>query len=156
MKISECRFEIKQTVIEQLMSYAQYEGNELCGVLTGSEIGDHCFRVSKVSTPCVASNSKCGCVRDANKANEFISQDYEASEHTRAYIGEWHTHPEPHPSPSITDCQAIINNFADSKLVFPFLIMIIVGTDSLYMNIYDGKGFVQQDFLCGEVLETGF
>lgn len=155
MNISECRFEIKQTVIEQLVSYAQHEGNELCGVLTGSEIGNHCFRVSNVSTPCVASNSKCGCVRDAEKANKFIAQDFEDSEHTRAYIGEWHTHPELHPTPSNTDYQAIINNFADSNLVFPFLVMIIVGTESLYMSIYDGIGFIEIDLKSGLVKETG-
>jgi len=148
------RLEIKEEVLESLRVYAQYEGNEMCGVLTGSQIDDKTFRISKVSPPCVAHNSRCGCERDASKANEFISLDYEESEHTRVYVGEWHTHPERHPSPSNTDNKAIINNFANSDLAFPFLVMIIVGTESLYMSIYDGKGFIQLDLMSWQVKET--
>ena len=143
--MDECRFEIKPEVVEHLIGYAQHDGNELCGVLTGSQISDRVFRVSKVSPPCVVSNSRCGCVRDAEMANEFITNDYEDSERTRSYIGEWHTHPEPFPTPSETDYQSIIGNFETSKHVFPFLVMIIVGTEDLYMWIYDGECFVRHE-----------
>ena len=136
------KFEIKEEVIEQLKGYAQHEGNELCGVLTGSQIDDNTFRISKVSPPCVAQNSRHGCERDAAKANEFISQDYEDSEHTRVYVGEWHTHPESNPSPSPTDVASIIQNFSSAISAVPFLMMIIVGTKSIYSSIYTGEKFV--------------
>ena len=48
------KLEIKNDVIEQLKEYAQFEGNEQCGVLTGSQIDANTFRISKVSPPCVA------------------------------------------------------------------------------------------------------
>ena len=99
-------------------------------------------RISKVSPPCVAYNSRCGCERDASKANEFISLDYEESEHTRVYVGEWHTHPEKKPSPSGTDCCSIINSFVSSDICVPFLLMIIVGTDSIYFSAYNGTEFI--------------
>ncbi len=136
------RFEIKEEVLATLREYAQHEGNELCGVLTGSQIDKKTFRISKVSTPCVAHNSRCGCERDAAKANDFISLDYEESEHTRVYVGEWHTHPEKNPSPSGTDYCSIINCFVSSEICVPFLLMIIVGTDSLFLSAYNGTEFI--------------
>ena len=123
------------------MGYAQHEGDELCGVLTGSQIDERTFRVSKVSPPCVARNSRCGCERDAVKANTFIKKDYEASEHTRVYIGEWHTHPESLPTPSGNDYNSIINNYTSADLAVSFIVMIIVGTESIYTSVYDGKAF---------------
>ena len=135
------RFEVKQEVIEQLRVYAQHEGNEQCGVLTGSKINNQTYRISKVSPPCVANNTRCRCERDAKIANEFINDDYEQSNHTRTYIGEWHTHPEPYPHPSLTDFSSIVSNFEESALDYPFLIMTIVGTESLYFSVYDGRNF---------------
>ena len=114
----------------------------MCGVLTGSQIDEKTFRISKVSPPCVAHNSRCGCERDAVKANAFISLDYEESEHTRVYVGEWHTHPEKNPLPSGTDCNSIISNFVTSQICVSFLLMIIVGTESIYYSIYNGSEFV--------------
>ncbi len=141
LNITALRFEVKQEVLEQLRAYAQHEGNEQCGVLTGSKIGDKTYRISKVSPPCVVSNTRCSCERDAKKANEFIKEDYEQSDHTRSYMGEWHTHPEPCPNPSWTDNSSIINNYEESALDYPFLIMSIVGTETLYFSVYDGRCF---------------
>ena len=135
------QLEIKAEVIEHLAQYAQVEGNEQCGVLTGSQIDKVTFRVSKVSPPCVVSNSRFGCVRDATKANEFITHDYELSEHTRIYMGEWHTHPEPRPLPSGIDFGAIISNFSSSEIYVPFLLMVIVGTETICFNAFDGLMF---------------
>lgn len=147
MNVQECCIEIKSEVIEQLSSYAQHEGNELCGVLTGSQISENVYRISKVSPPCVAKNSRCGCERDAAKANAFIRKDYDDSERTRAYIGEWHTHPESHPTPSGTDYRSIIHNYQTSDLAFPFLIMVIVGTNSFFSCVYNGQLFNEISFI---------
>ena len=125
-----------------MQGYAQYEGNERCGVLTGSQIGDNLFRISKVSPPCVAHNSRFGCERDSANANYFIKHDYEYSEHTRVYVGEWHTHPEKNPSPSGTDYDSIIDNYFSSDISVPFLMMILVGTESINFSVYNGAEFV--------------
>ena len=135
------QFEIKEEVVDMLKSYAQHEGNELCGVLTGIKVGDNTFRICKVSPPCVRSHSRCGCQRDAELANQFLTDDYEASEQTRTYIGEWHTHPEQNPHPSQTDYASIIKSFASAQLSVPLLIMIIVGTEHIFFNVYDGGLF---------------
>lgn len=134
-------FEIKEEVIEALNGYAQHDGEELCGVLTGIKVDQTTYRICKVSPPCVKSHSRCGCERDAEKANHFITEDYEASEQTRTYIGEWHTHPENAPSPSSVDFHSIENNFYTASHTAPFLIMIILGLEKYHVSVYNGKRF---------------
>lgn len=143
INVENYHFEIKQEVVDELKSNAQHEGNELCGVLMGVQVGDKYYRISKISPPCVKSHTRCGCERDAAMANQFIEEDYKLSEHTRFYIGEWHTHPESNPSPSTVDYTSIEDNYQTALLVVPFLLMIIVGTESFHISIYNGDKFVK-------------
>lgn len=143
INIADCHFEIKEEVIETLKSYVQHEGNEMCGVLTGTQVGKNCYRICKISPPCVKAHTHCGCERDATIANKFIEADYERSEHTRFYIGEWHTHPEDKPKPSAVDYNSIKNNYHTALLVVPLLLMIIVGTQTFHICVYNGKKFVE-------------
>ena len=108
----------------------------------GSQVGHNYYRISKISPPCVRSHTRWGCERDAAMANQFIEEDYNQSEHTRFYIGEWHTHPEDNPTPSAIDYSSIKDNYQTASLVVPFLLMIIVGTKSFHISIYDGDKFV--------------
>ncbi len=115
----------------------------MCGVLTGSRVGYNHYRISKISPPCVKKNRYNGCERDATMANLFIEEDYIQSEHTRFYIGEWHTHPESTPTPSDVDYYSIRDNYRTASLVVPFLFMIIVGTQSFHISVYNGKEFAE-------------
>lgn len=141
MNVDECSFEIKQNALNALIGYAQHDGNELCGVVTGSQIGESKFRISNVSPPYVVKNGHYGCELDATRGNEFIKQDYEVSEQTRFYMGEWHTHPEQNPHPSQTDYDSIIKSFTYAQLSVPLLVMIIVGTEDVYYGVYNGSVF---------------
>ena len=141
MNVGECCFEIKQKTLNALIGYAQHDGNELCGVVTGSQIGESKFRISNISPPCVVKYGHYGCELDATRGNEFIKQDYEESGQTRFYIGEWHTHPEQNPHPSQTDYDSIIKSFTSAQLSTPLLLMIIVGTGGVYYGVYNGSVF---------------
>jgi integrative and conjugative element protein (TIGR02256 family) len=58
---------------------------------------------------------------------KFINIKWRASLHTKNYLGEWHTHPEPYPSPSGKDLrnwQTIMNKGTFDQ---DFLIFVIVG-----------------------------
>ena len=143
VEVSNYHFEMKQEVIDVLMSHTQFEGNEECGVLMGSHVGENRYRICKVSPPCVRQNARCVCERDAEMANRFIKDDFEQSENTRFYIGEWHTHPENSPTPSAVDCRSIEDNYHSASLVVPFLLMVIVGRESFYISVYNGKEFVK-------------
>ena len=130
-------------MVDELRNNAQHEGNELCGVLMGSQVGDNCYRISKISPPCVKRHTRCSCERDAAMANQFIEEDYKMSEHTRFYIGEWHTHPEKKPKPSAVDYSSIEENYQTASLVVRVLFMIIVGIESFHICIFNGKKFVK-------------
>lgn len=143
MNLDDYHFEIKEELIDSLRNYIQYDGYELCGVLTGIKVDEKTYRICKVSPPCVKTHSRYGCERDAESANHFIKEDYEVSDHTRTYMGEWHTHPEYVPKPSSVDYRSIENNFFTSTHTSPFLIMIIVGLESIYYSVYNGDVFVE-------------
>ncbi|WP_255495455.1 Mov34/MPN/PAD-1 family protein [Dysgonomonas sp. 521] len=102
--------EVTMEAIEALNSMCQMSGNENGGILLGSEINEKYYRINRVSEPCmlIDRSSKCGCIRNANKANEIIKREFESSNHTRFYLGEWHTHPEDNPTPSTVDISSCI------------------------------------------------
>ena len=56
------------------------------------------------------------------------------------YVGDWHTHPEPCPSPSQTDVQSFQDMYLKSKHRLANFLMVIVGTepreDGLYVALY--------------------
>lgn len=83
----------------------QFDKNEDCGILFGSQISDERIRINSISDSCCdnASALKCSCHLDAAKANNLIAEEFNKSNQTRVYIGEWHTHPEDYPLPSSID-----------------------------------------------------
>ena len=109
--------------------------------MTGSQISENVFRISNASPPCVKYNSRFSCKRDALLANLFIENDFNISDCTRVYIGEWHTHPQQNPVPSEVDCDSIISNYNTANLAIPILFMMIIGIDSIHISVYDGTMF---------------
>ena len=120
------RVEIKEDAYLSLLRYSQY-------------------RISKVSLPCtiIDTASTTGFERDAQKANDFIFNDYEDSSHTRYYLGEWHTHPENNPTPSFIDIKSIEMIYKHSNRVIDGVFLIIVGIKNNYYGFYDGRMFHQ-------------
>lgn len=59
------------------------------------------------------------------------------------YVGDWHTHPDTFPVPSITDIQSIRECVVKSRHELNGFIMVIVGTgpvpQSLHISVHDGK-----------------
>jgi integrative and conjugative element protein (TIGR02256 family) len=66
------------------------------------------------------------------------------SHHRRGfhYVGDWHTHPSRHPSPSGTDVRNISDCFLHSRHRLAAFVMIIVGTaappEGLRVSLHDG------------------
>lgn len=142
VNIEEYTFEVATEVIEEFTSKRQLTGNEDCGIILGSVINDKYYRINYVSESCrvEGKSTTCGCERDANKANEIISREYEASSHTRVYFGEWHTHPENEPTPSFKDTSSInelvLSTDVDKSI--DGLILAIVGREGIYWGFHDG------------------
>ena len=123
-----------------LQSMRQTSGNENGGILLGSEVGEKHYRINRASEPCmlIGLSSKCACIRDANKSNEIIKREFESSSHKRVYFGEWHTHPEDHPTPSTVDISSVCNVFHKSEIVIDGVFLAIVGRKSIYWGFHDG------------------
>ncbi|WP_050547445.1 Mov34/MPN/PAD-1 family protein [Bacteroides sp. D2] len=118
-------------------------GIEDCGVFTGSKTNNGIYRISRVSPSCSQKiyASFSGCIRDAKLANDFIHNDFEHSNHTRAYIGEWHSHPEDIPKPSSIDKMAIRKIYESVKSPFDIVLFAIIGRKHIYWGLYDGAHF---------------
>lgn len=79
-------------------------------------------------------------MRDSKKANEIIAKEYISSNHTRVYMGEWHTHPEKFPRPSIVDIESVADIYATAELAIDGVLLCIVGLDEMYWGFYiNGK-----------------
>lgn len=135
------KIEITSECEEALMTKIQLNQNEDCGILFASQISDNCIRVNSISNSCSINYlaRKNSCSLDIKKANDFIIEEYEKSNHTRFYIGEWHTHPEDNPHPSFRDIRSLKESYKKNHLVISNLIlMAIVGRHSICWKMFDG------------------
>lgn len=61
------------------------------------------------------------------------------------FIGEWHTHPEPRPTPSSVDLRSMADCFRDSRHQLASLVMLILGTeasfDGLWISLHTNTDF---------------
>ncbi|WP_285767516.1 Mov34/MPN/PAD-1 family protein [Peribacillus sp. SI8-4] len=62
---------------------------------------------------------------------EIVQSIWEESMETCNYLGEWHTHPEPHPTPSAHDIKEWKRVLKDTICDSDELFFIIVGTESI-------------------------
>lgn len=61
------------------------------------------------------------------------------------FVGEWHTHPEPRPTPSAVDLRSMAHCFRESRHQLASLVMIIMGTeptcDGLWISLHTATEF---------------
>lgn len=137
-------FEITEECLKAMNAKRQYGENEDCGIIFGSQIADRKIRINAISNSCSIKTSahKCSCQLDIIKANQQIEDEFEKSNHTRFYLGEWHTHPEDNPSPSYQDLASLKKSYNKNSIVISNLIlMAIIGRKNICWKIYDGKEF---------------
>lgn len=73
-----------------------------------------------------------------------IESQFKAGLH---FVGEWHTHPEPSPTPSGLDLNSMNECFRKSTHQLKGLVMLIVGTstapDGLWVSLHDADSYRQ-------------
>lgn len=66
------------------------------------------------------------------------------------YVGDWHTHPEPRPSPSQTDIESFQKMFRKSRHKLVSFVMVIVGTatapEGLFVGLCGKEGLQKLNF----------
>jgi integrative and conjugative element protein (TIGR02256 family) len=79
--------------------------------------------------------------RHRGDAQIFVNAVFADSGGAANYIGEWHTHPEPHPTPSGRDFKMMEDLLKRSKLEIGFLVGLIVGdTGEICLWLQDAAG----------------
>jgi integrative and conjugative element protein (TIGR02256 family) len=79
---------------------------------------------------------------DIESINKDMTKIHQDSFGTITYLGDWHTHPEPNPTPSQIDYNTFILNHKKTKLEQGFSLYIILGTcNKLLIKIFNGKEF---------------
>lgn len=121
-------------VLNRLSSFIQHNGQpEAGGVLLGralKETGDSI--IDEITIPTEGDRrSRFAFHRSRKKHQQAIDMAWEESQKTCNYLGEWHTHPEPVPTPSSVDLRNWKDRLKKDFFDSPYLYFIIVGTETI-------------------------
>lgn len=123
--------------LQQLNGYAQLAPDqpESGGILIGKIRPPH-IEITFATTPVTADvQSRYRFIRKDPQHLSLMRSRWEQSGFTETYLGEWHTHPENIPYPSVIDIQ-------EWKQKLPGKgrkeIMMIVGRESIWVGSWDG------------------
>ncbi|WP_410511763.1 Mov34/MPN/PAD-1 family protein [Paenibacillus sp. BR2-3] len=125
---------INEEVLRIFESYRQVrkDQHESGGILLGRVYMDRIV-IEHVSEPSETDRSgRCFFERDVKTAQQIVDKNWEESGGQIIYLGEWHTHPEAVPHPSLTDRKLISSMIRDSRMEIDFLFIVIIGWIDFY------------------------
>jgi|SRR5690554_294971 len=145
MNIDYCNLSISlsKEVISIFKKYVQNDIKkpESGGIITG-KVYENKIDVLNCSEPShLDKRSRYNYNRSHKSAQIYINEKFEESEGKEIYLGEWHTHPEDIPKPSITDIKSFNKTLNKNKLNSDIHFMIIVGIQTIYLGIYKNGKF---------------
>lgn len=122
---------IAQSVMNEISSLIASRGlnTESGGILLGTQASDaQRFEITMASMPSVLDVSRrYSFLRRMSPANKLIANSWDNSTGTVNYLGEWHTHNEPNPTPSATDRSLMLQVVKDGSCLLDRAFMLIVG-----------------------------
>lgn len=128
------RLIIDEAVVRQFALYAQHKpyNREAGGLLLGRHLlGSEHIAVDDLSVP-MRGDRRRRCSFFRGKGHQgYAHKRWNQSQGTSAYLGNWHTHPEPYPSPSTTDIADWKNVVKNDLYEGDRLYFLIVGTREL-------------------------
>lgn len=132
---------VERHVIDILSRHVQTgRAFEAGGILIGSYRGPH-VEVSECTVPMPGDQRLRHMFDRKDPGHERAARDaWRRSHHTQTYVGEWHTHPEDHPSPSWLDRRTwsnVMRNHRDGPVLF-----LIVGRQEFWIGL-GNRGTVQ-------------
>ena len=137
---------ISENVLSILEKFKQNKfQNESGGIILGSVYKNNSIYINKVSLPTKCDkSSRNNFDLDKKIAQIIVDFEYYNSKGEIIYLGEWHTHPEKNPLPSYVDTKMIKQQYKENKINEDFLILLIQGTESLYVSLYDGNAIIDR------------
>ena len=129
------RLKLRRYVTAQMYVYLQNKPGivESGGVLLGRYILN-CSDVvvDRITTPVAGDRrTRIRFFRSARSHQQVIDAAWFSSNGTCNYVGEWHTHPEPDPSPSLVDILDWRRRFLLDRIDSEVLYFVILGTRQL-------------------------
>lgn len=137
--IGKHRVVVHINALQVLSRFAQHQSHqpEAGGIIMGKFIGEE-IHVTRLSTPTELDKAtRTTFERHRLSAQFVINYEFYNSGGQMTYLGEWHTHPEIDPTPSMVDKQMIKQQLSESKVSRDFLLLMIKGTQHLYVGIYE-------------------
>ncbi|GAB3511226.1 hypothetical protein GCM10027341_50540 [Spirosoma knui] len=135
------KFKITSAVIHLMNTYAQLRPHqsEAGGILLGRFILEtEDVVVDEVTVPVLSDWRHRTGFRRSNKPHQKILNDsWSSSDGTCNYLGEWHTHPEPIPSPSGRDLKSWKEQLIKGHQINKTLFFVIVGTQQI--TVWEAK-----------------
>lgn len=129
------RLKVDEVAVQRLTSYRQVgaDHKEAGGVLLGRYLLDCADIVVDAITEPLAEDkrSRFSFWRSKHSHQRRIDDAWQASQGTCVYLGEWHTHPEPFPTPSPTDLGDWRRRLRSDKFDGTTLYFLILGTCEL-------------------------
>lgn len=125
------RLKVDGFAVRKLQHHAQHGelASEAGGVLLGRWIAkDGHFVIDAISDPMPGDRATRRSFFRSVAHNDVINASLRRSRNTCGYLGEWHTHPEPHPTPSGVDLRDWHRRTREDRLDIPRVFFIIVGT----------------------------
>jgi len=148
IKLDESKFHIEfdENAINELKKYQQKEGScESGGIL----IGEIYLESSKVIVKEVifskkAKRSYFGINIDKKEMQKELDKLRKKSKYTMNYLGDWHSHPEPYPTPSFVDNISYKITLQKAKIQTNFIIFLIIGNnDNIYKSMWMKTYFIE-------------
>lgn len=133
--------EFSEAVVETFQRYRQrHAQNEAGGILMGSVYpGSHAI-IEVATTPGPLDYAGPYFFnRSRRAAQELVNRAWRESGGAQNYLGEWHSHPVPWPSPSGRDRQMIRNMIRESILGVNFLVLVVVGISEYWVGLETGS-----------------
>ena len=124
---------IEETVMSIMDSLKQDTpiSNEAAGILIGEYRGNEHIRVVDATKPCRFDKStRFSFERQSSHHQRSVLSAWCLSEGMQTWVGEWHTHPEDHPKPSLVD----INQWRKSLPNRP-MILLIQGRKTIWLGV---------------------
>jgi len=121
---------IESIPLDIMKKYRQLKrtDKEAGGIILGRMIqNSHDVIIDQITVPAVHDRRSRFSFFRSRFIQTYINLKWHTSEHTQNYLGEWHTHPEPHPLPSGTDIKNWQEVLHKSVIDQEFLIFLIVG-----------------------------
>lgn len=133
---------IEDAVLVELNPYRQTDPHscEGAGVLLGYRRADHIHIVQATLPGADDVRSRFSFWRCDQSHQHIATREWQSSGETKDYLGEWHTHPEAHPSPSSLDLSEwrVLCKKRQEPLVF-----MILGTEGRWVGV--GRGIQLQE-----------